>query len=378
MRKAITILGSTGSIGTQALDVIRENRDRFRVVGLSCGQNIALLREQIREFSPEIVGVSEETDAKDLRLEFPKLEVVSGANGLNELAIRRTDMVLVAIVGTTSLMPTYLAIDAGYDIGLACKEVLVSAGDIIMAHATKKQVAMLPVDSEHAALKQCLSLVNGDISQVERVTITASGGPFREWATADLSNVTPELALKHPNWDMGGKITIDSSTMMNKGLEVIEAHYLFDLDFDDIDAVIHPQSIIHALAEFKDGNVVSHMGLPDMRYPIQYAMSYPEKYPSNWPRMRLTELGALTFEPVDFGKFRLFKVALDAGRAGGVAPAVMNAANEVAVGRFLRREIGYLDIIREVENALERFSDRNVSSIQDIVALDAEVKRSII
>lgn len=377
MGKALTILGSTGSIGTQALDVVREHPDQFHIVGLSCGRNITLLTQQIHEFTPQMVCVTNETDASELRAEFPTLEVVFGPAGLDELACLDADMLLVAIVGTTALMPTYKAIANGTTIGLACKEVLVSAGDIIMGLAREKGVPILPVDSEHAALKQCLSVVNEDYAQVDKVTLTASGGPFRTWDKAQLSTVIPAQALKHPNWDMGGKITIDSATMMNKGLEIIEAHFLFNLPYDKIEAVIHPQSIVHALAEFKDGNVMAHMGLPDMRFPIQYAMSYPEKHSATWPRMNLAEMSDLTFEPVDYGKFSLFKLALDAGRAGGVSPAVMNAANEVAVGQFLKNEIGFLDITSRVEAALTEFGSRHAITIDDIVALDNEVKSQV-
>lgn len=380
--KSVSILGSTGSIGCQSLEVIRAFPERFRLVGLSAGSNIILLQEQVLIFRPQIICVLTQGDAERMR-DFCSAhslltQVVWGDSGLLELSVfGDPDLLVVAIVGTAALMPTVHAIRQGISIGLACKEILVAAGDYVMALAREKGVSILPIDSEHAAIKQCLAGILEDEKQVSKLVLTASGGPFWNRSLETFSDITRGEALQHPNWTMGSKITIDSATMMNKGLEVIEAHHLFGIDYDRLDVIIHPTSIVHSLVEFSDGTFLAQMGLPDMRFPIQYVLTYPEKLPNPWPKMQLSELKVLAFHAPDFEKFPLLQMAFDAGRQGGAAPLVMNAANEVAVRLFLDEKIKFLDIANLVRDTVARLGQEQCPSFEDIVALDHRVREEV-
>ena len=353
MRK-ITILGSTGSIGTQTLDVVRENKD-ITVVGISAGKNIRLLEQQIREFSPRLAVVWDEEDARALQETVRDLsvKVAWGMEGLLELAsMEEADLMVTAIVGMIGLRPTIAAIQAGKDIALANKETLVTAGHLIMPLAREKGVSILPVDSEHSAIFQAL---HGEKkAQVRKLLITASGGPFRGRSKKELEQVTPADALKHPNWDMGQKITIDSATLVNKGLEVMEARWLFDVDLDQIQVVIQPQSVIHSMVEFCDGAVMAQLGTPDMRLPIQYALYYPDRRPLPGDRLDFWKMHELTFERPDTDTFRGLPLAMEAARAGGTMATVFNAANERAVAKFLKEEIRFLDIYEIIGETMAR------------------------
>lgn len=379
--RVISVLGSTGSIGTQTLKVIKDNPEDFRAVALTCGSNIDLLYEQILEFKPEAVSVYDPDKAlilaKRLREEHPELsvDVYSGEEGDVVCAtLPQADTVLGAIVGFAGLKPVYEAIMAGKDIALANKETLVAGGDIVMPLVKEKGVELLPVDSEHCAIWQCLWGEKKD--NLDRILITASGGPFRGYSREDLESVTVERALKHPTWTMGGKITIDSSTMMNKGLEVIEASHLFGVDVDRIDVVVHPQSVIHSMIRLKDGSVLAQMGKPSMILPIMVALYYPDRGD------RLLEefdpfdpkCCNLTFEKCDTSVFGLLDLAYEAGRARGILPAVMNAANEAAVGAFLQGRIGFLDIEKTVRAVYARYEDKNNReySVDDILCISRE------
>lgn len=352
MKQRIAVLGSTGSIGQNTLSVVREHRDRFEVIGLAAGSNVQEILRQIREFSPRIVSMASPEAADLVRREAgPEVRVVVGEEGVVEVASHpEVSTVVSAMVGSRGLRPTLAAIRAGKTIALANKETLVMAGAIVMREAKKAGVSILPVDSEHSAIFQCL---NGErVADVCRIILTASGGAFRDLPREALGSVTREQALTHPNWSMGAKVTIDSATMMNKGLEVIEAHWLFDMPYDRIDVVIHPESIIHSMVEFQDGSVMAQLGVPDMRVPIQYALSHPERLPLNIRPLDLITIGALHFRPADFARYPCLKMAYEAGRAGGTMPAVLNAANEVAVERFLAGEIPFLAIEEVIERVL--------------------------
>jgi 1-deoxy-D-xylulose-5-phosphate reductoisomerase len=369
--KNLVILGSTGSIGVNALDIVADHPDKYRVVALTAGNNIDLLHEQIRSFRPEIVAVLSESQARDLRHRLGPQgpEVLSGVQGLVFCATHdAADMVVSAIVGAAGLVPTMAAIEACKDVALANKETLVCAGSLVMSRALEKEVRIFPVDSEHSAIFQ--SLEGHRRHDVRRLILTASGGPFRNRSLAELSQVTPGDALNHPNWEMGRKVTIDSATMMNKGLEVIEAHWLFDLPAERIDVHIHPQSIVHSMVEYIDGAVIAQMGVPDMRTPIAYALSYPERLPLKIPALDLCELGKLTFEKPDQQKFPCLKLAYDALREGGSAPAVLNAANEVAVEAFLKGEISFLNISRIITSVLELPREDGIEHIDDVLRVD--------
>ena len=353
MRK-ITILGSTGSIGTQTLDVVRENKD-ITVVGISAGKNIRLLEQQIREFSPRLAVLWDEEDARALQETVRDLsvKVAWGMEGLLELAsMEEADLMVTAIVGMIGLRPTIAAIQAGKDIALANKETLVTAGHLIMPLAREKGVSILPVDSEHSAIFQALH--GGKKAQVRKLLITASGGPFRGRSKKELEQVTPADALKHPNWDMGQKITIDSATLVNKGLEVMEARWLFDVDLDQIQVVVQPQSVIHSMVEFCDGAVMAQLGTPDMRLPIQYALYYPDRRPLPGDRLDFWKMHELTFERPDTDTFRGLPLAMEAARAGGTMATVFNAANERAVAKFLKEEIRFLDIYEIIGETMAR------------------------
>src|SRR5574344_332285 len=383
--RTLSILGSTGAIGTQTLEVCRRNPDDFKVEGLACGADTDTLYEQIVEFMPRVVSVADSVAAKALSSRLKKenigTEVLCGEEGSIAVAsLPECDTCVGAIVGLAGMMPVYRAILAGKDIALANKETLVAGGDVIMPLIKQSGVALLPVDSEHCAIWQCLW--GEKRSNLDRILITASGGPFRGRKRSELMNVSGEKALAHPTWKMGGKITIDSSTMMNKGLEVIEAHHLFDIDVDRIDIVVHPQSVIHSMIRLCDGSVLGQMGKPSMILPIMVALYYPERGP------RLLEefdpfcekCNNLTFERCDGDVFGLVPLAYKAGRAGGILPAVMNAANEVAVHAFLDGKIGFLDIEKSVKSVYSEFEDTNLywkshsMTIEDIIACDKEAR----
>lgn len=373
--KKIAILGSTGSIGTQTLDVIRHQREHFVVTALSAGTNSELVIEQAREFRPSIVSVATKELAADVAPSLPAgTRIVYGDEGLIEVAAgTEADMVVTAIMGSRGLPATLAAIAAGKTIGLANKETLVTAGHIVMARAKEQEVPIIPIDSEHSAIYQCL---NGEArSGVHSITLTASGGSFRDRTRAELEGVTVEEALSHPNWSMGAKITIDSATMVNKGLEVIEARWLFDLTYDQIGVLIHPESIIHSYVEFVDRGIVAQLGMPDMRVPIQYALTYPERYGTPTERLNLAKIGRLNFREMDYDRYPCLRMAFDCGRLGKSAPAVYNAANEVAVDRFLKGEIAFLDIERVLETVLERHDIIEINDLESIADTDGWARR---
>ena len=368
MKKKITILGSSGTIGTQTLDVVRENGD-LEVVGLGAGKNTELLEQQIREFSPRLAVVWDEKDALSLRESVRDLDVkiLSGMDGLLELArMEESELMVTAIVGMIGLRPTMAAIEAGKDIALANKETLVTAGQLIMPLAAKNHVSILPVDSEHSAIFQALH--GEDPRQVSKLLITASGGPFRGMTRKELAGVTPKDALRHPNWDMGQKITIDSATLVNKGLEVMEARWLFDVELDRIQVVVQPQSVIHSMVEFCDGAVMAQLGTPDMRLPIQYALYYPERRPLSGDRVDFWQLKELTFEKPDTDTFRGLSLAMDAAREGGTMAVVFNAANERAVAKFLKDKIRFLDIYEIIEEAMNHHRVLKNPGLDEILA----------
>ena len=374
--RGIAVLGSTGSIGTQALDVIRGQRDALHVEVLSAHNNADLLVKQALEFKPNVVVIGNDDKWKQVNdaLFDLGIKVYSGGEALEQVVeTDGIDMVLTAMVGAAGLKPTMRAIQAGKHIALANKETLVVAGELVMAAARQRGVDIHPVDSEHSAIYQCLA---GEVhNPIEKVILTASGGPFRGRDLASLEGVTKADALKHPNWDMGAKITIDSASLMNKGLEVIEAKWLFDVDPDQIDVVVHPQSIVHSCVQFTDGSIKAQLGLPDMKLPIQYALTYPRRLANEFPRFSFMDYPELTFEQPDDKTFRNLALAFEALRTGGNAPAVLNAANEVAVARFLRDELTFLDLPRVVEHALERVTPLSKPSLDDLVASDAEARR---
>ena len=369
--KKIAILGSTGSIGTQTLEVVRENKD-IEVLALAAGNNITLLEQQIREFHPRLVGVWAEEKAEELksRIRDTGTKVVSGMDGLLEIAqIEGSEILVTAIVGMIGIRPTIAAIEAGKDIALANKETLVTAGHIIMPLAKKMGVKILPVDSEHSAIFQ--SLQGSRRSEVKKILLTASGGPFRGKKQEDLLNIRVEDALKHPNWAMGRKITIDSSTMVNKGLEVMEAKWLFNVDIDDVQVVVQPQSVIHSMVEFVDGAVIAQLGTPDMKLPIQYALYYPERRYLPGDRVDFRKIGHLDFEEPDMDTFYGLELAYEAGRTGGTLPTVFNAANELAVSQFLNREIKYLEIIEIIEDCMRAHKTIENPTVEQILETEA-------
>ena len=353
-KKRIAVLGSTGSIGTQTLEVVRSNAQELEVVALAAGTSVRKMEEQIREFHPKVACMWNEEASRELKDLVADLEVkvVCGMEGLLEIAtLPEADVVLTAVVGMIGIRPTITAIEAGKDIALANKETLVTAGHIIMPLAKKHGVKILPVDSEHSAIFQSL---NGEPkNKVEKILLTASGGPFRGWTREQMKNIQVENALKHPNWSMGRKITIDSSTMVNKGLEVMEAKWLFDVELDQVQVVVHPQSIIHSMVQYVDGAIIAQLGTPDMKLPIQYALFYPDRRPMNGKRVDFFELGSITFEKPDPENFEGLALAYQAARTGGSLPTVFNAANEKAVALFLDRKIGYLEITDLIRGAME-------------------------
>ena len=368
--KKIAILGSTGSIGTQTLDVVRANDD-LEIVGLSAGNNIDKLEEQIREFHPRLAAVWNEDAARDLGVQDLDVKIVSSMDGLLELArMEEADILVTAIVGMIGIRPTMEAIRAGKDIALANKETLVTAGHLIMPLARKMNVQILPVDSEHSAVFQA---IHGEKKeQIHKLLITASGGPFRGRKTAELRKVTLEDTLKHPNWVMGQKITVDSATLVNKGLEVMEARWLFDVDLDHIQVVVQPQSIIHSMVEFEDGAVIAQLGTPDMRLPIQYALCYPDRRYLAGDRLDFRTLKQITFEEPDMETFQGLPMAIEAARKGGSMPTVFNAANELAVKKFLQRKIGFLDIYDIIGQSMERHTLVREPDLDQILEIEKE------
>lgn len=369
--KKIAILGSTGSIGTQTLDVIRAHSDELEVVALAAGSNKERLKEQIREFHPELVSLSDEKKAQELKEELAgeAVEVVCGMDGLIEVAgLDSADVVVTAVVGMMGILPTMEAIRKGKDIALANKETLVTAGHLIIPMAREYGVSILPVDSEHSAIFQCLQ---GEPKKaLDKILLTASGGPFRGKSAEFLETVTLEDALNHPNWSMGPKITIDSSTMVNKGLEVMEAKWLFGVDYSQIEVVIQPQSIIHSMVQYIDGAVIAQLGTPDMRVPIEYALFYPERRSLPGDRLDFSKLSQITFEKPDYKVFRGLSLAIEAGKTGGTMPTVFNAANERAVAKFLKGEIKYTDIVRSIEKCMDAHKVSAHPDLEEILATE--------
>ena len=376
-KKKIAILGSTGSIGTQTLEVVRANGD-LEVVALAAGSNVELMEKQIREFGPKLAGMWTEEAAKELKARIRDLEVkvVWGMEGLLEIAVfQEAEVLVTAIVGMIGIRPTIAAIEAGKDIALANKETLVCAGHIIMPLAARCGVSILPVDSEHSAIFQSL---NGEPKErIEKILLTASGGPFRGRTRAELAGMRVEDALKHPNWAMGQKITIDSSTLVNKGLEVMEAKWLFDVDLDQIQVVVHPQSIIHSAVQYVDGAIIAQLGTPDMKLPIQYALYYPDRRPMDGKRVDFFELARITFEKPDMDTFVGLQLAYRAARTGGSMPTVFNAANEKAVGLFLHREISYLQITEYIEACMDAHKTIADPTVEQILEAEQEAYENI-
>jgi len=369
--KRISILGSTGSIGRSTLAVIEKFPERFKVVALAAGNNIDLLEKQVRQFRPLIVSVAGETQAAILKKRCHDIDVrfFSGIEGMIQVAAAdQTNVTVSAIVGTAGLVPTMAAIQAGKDIALANKEVLVTAGELVMTECRAQGTRILPVDSEHSAIFQCLH--SGTSKDIKRIILTASGGPFRAYSKKDLRSVTLAQALKHPNWNMGRKITIDSATLMNKGLEVIEARWLFGVSPEKISVLVHPQSIIHSMVEYQDGAVVAQLGMPDMKGPIAYALSYPERLTDVSPPLDLAAVGTLTFEEPDLERFSCLAYAYDALRAGGSMPAVLSAANEVAVKYFLEEKIGYGDIAPVIRATMDAHKVSPLKNVEDALKAD--------
>lgn len=380
--KAITLIGSTGSIGTQTLDIVSEHPDKFRIVGLGAGRNVELFAAQIRQFRPQIAAISAADKLPELQEAikdvYPQPILLAGETGVIEVArYGDAQTVVTGIVGCAGLLPTIAAIEAGKDIALANKETIIAGAPVVLPLVEKHGVKLLPADSEHSAIFQCLQGVPQ--GGLRKILLTASGGAFRDWPVEKLPTVKVADAIKHPNWSMGRKITVDSATLMNKGLEVIEAHYLFGMDYDDIEIVIHPQSIIHSLIELQDTSVLAQLGWPDMRLPLLYAMSWPERIYTNWERLNLVKSGDLTFREPDHQKYPCMGLAYAAGRAGGSMPAVLNAANEQAVALFLDEKIGYLDIARCIEFVCDRHQNDNKQnlSLDDILAADQWARQEV-
>lgn len=375
--KNISILGSTGSIGTQTLDIVRANND-LNVVAIAAGSNVTKLEEQIREFHPELVCIFNEQAAKQLKIAVADLnvKVVTGMDGLIQAAtIDKAEIVVTAFVGMIGIRPTLEAIKAGKDIALANKETLVTAGHLVMKAAKDNNVKILPVDSEHSAIFQSLNGENP--KEIDKILLTASGGPFRGWTREQMKNVQVEDALKHPNWTMGQKITIDSSTMVNKGLEVIEAKWLFDVSMDDVQVVVQPQSLIHSMVQFKDGGIMAQLGTPDMRLPIQYALYYPERRFLDGERVDFGKIAKITFEDPDLDNFTGLAMAYKAGKLGGSMPTVFNAANEKAVAKFLNRKIGFLEITDIIEYCMGNHKIVENPTVEEILDIEQSVYEMI-
>ncbi len=375
--KKVTILGSTGSIGTQALDVIGRNREQFQIETLACGQNTELLEQQIQKFSPKQAVTELEQDACRLAKAYPKVDFLWGEKGLLAAAEDDSQILLNSLVGIRGLVPTYHAIQSGKDIALANKETLVAGGELIMKAVQEKGARMLPVDSEHSAIFQCLQGNQG--KKIRKILLTASGGPFRGFSRQQLADVTLAQALHHPKWSMGKKITIDSATMMNKGLEVIEARWLFDVSLSDIQILVHPQSIMHSAVEFEDGSVIAQMGSADMRIPISVALGYPQRIPDAGKRINFFEEGAnLSFEEPDTEVFGCINLAYEASKAGGSYPVVLNAANEVMVDKFLKGQIVFLDIEKNIQKILDDHTPTYNLGLNEIINIDKEIRKEVL
>ena len=377
--KKISILGSTGSIGTQTLDVIRKNPSDFEAVAISANSNVKMILEQIEEFKPKYAVMYEESKAEELKNLLPKectTEVLSGMEGLKKISsLDEIDIVLTAVVGMIGLVPTMCAIESKKDIALANKETLVTAGELVMKAAKENGVKILPVDSEHSAVFQSL---NGENNRdVEKIILTASGGQFRGKKKEDLINITKNEALKHPNWDMGRKISIDSSTLMNKGLEVIEAKWLFGVEAEDIDVVVHPQSIVHSMVQYRDSSVIAQLGCPDMRLPIQYALTYPDRMETDFERLDFRKASQLTFEETDLETFPCLKLAYECLKAGGTYCAVLNAANEIVVNEFLEDRIGFYDIPKYIKMALDAHESIENATLEQILKIDLDTREYV-
>lgn len=365
----IVILGSTGSIGRQALEVVDMHPQEFEVVGLSARDEFSLFNEQIKRYGPQAVAIGDENGYRQLKSTAPQCQIAYGLEGLCELAaLPEADMILVALSGAIGIQPTLTAINAGKRVALANKETLVAAGDLVMEKVRQQGVLMIPVDSEHSAIFQCLA---GEEKHLHKIWLTASGGPFREFSSAELEKVTVEMALKHPNWAMGPKITVDSATLMNKGLEVIEAHHLFGVDYDSIEVLVQRESLIHSMVELKDGSFLAHLGVADMRIPIQYALTYPQRIESPAASLDFKNLGAIHFAAPDTNKFPALQLAYEAGKLGGSMPAVLNAANEVAVNAFLAQQTGFTSIAILVEKVMKEHVNIKEPSLEDILQADA-------
>jgi 1-deoxy-D-xylulose-5-phosphate reductoisomerase len=376
--KNVAILGSTGSIGTSSLEVIQANPERYRVIALAAGRNMELLLKQIETFRPVAAALVEEDLSRILRNRIPKhvaTKVFSGTQGFVHLAtLPEVDTVVSAMVGAVGLVPSYAAIEAGKELALANKETMVMAGSLVMSKVSERQGAILPIDSEHSAILQ--SLRGHRREDLRRVILTASGGPFRDRTLKELQGATAQEALRHPTWKMGRKISIDSATLMNKGLESIEAKWLFDLKMDQIGILVHPQSVVHSMVEYRDGSVIAQMGVPDMKTPIAYALSYPNHHDSDLPPLRLDEIGTLSFEKPDMKRFKCLELALAAGNLGGSMPAVMNGANEIAVESFLKGDIGFLDIPVLIEKTMTEHEVFPLDSIQSVLEADEWARRT--
>ncbi|MBC1786557.1 1-deoxy-D-xylulose-5-phosphate reductoisomerase [Listeria seeligeri] len=372
--KKIILLGATGSIGTQTLTIVRENPDKFQLVALSFGRNMERGRAIIQEFKPKMVAVWHTRDKVTLQAEFPDLKVFNGLEGLREVATYSDgDILLNAVMGSVGLLPTLDAIEAGKTIAIANKETLVTAGHLVMNAAREKNISLLPVDSEHSAILQALNGENPE--KIKKIILTASGGSFRDKTREQLSEVTVKEALKHPNWNMGNKLTIDSATMFNKGLEVMEAHWLFGVSYDEIEVVIQRESIVHSMVQFVDGSIMAQLGTPDMRIPIQYALTAPDRFHIPFENeFRITDFSALHFEKVDYERFPALKLAYNAGKIGGTMPTVLNAANEIAVAGFLNGQVAFYNLEALVENAMNRHSSISNPDLDTILQVDKETR----
>ncbi|ARD49328.1 1-deoxy-D-xylulose-5-phosphate reductoisomerase [Sporosarcina sp. P33] len=375
--KKINLLGATGSIGTQTLSIIAAHPEQFTLTAMSAGRNIQKVREIIAKFHPKLVSVLEKEDAVRLQNEFPEVTIVHGDEGLIEAAAGvEADILLNSVIGSVGLRPTLAAIEAGMTIAIANKETLVAAGDLVVEAAKRHNVPLVPVDSEHSALFQSLNGENP--KRITSLILTASGGSFRDYTRAQLQNVTVEQALAHPNWSMGNKLTIDSATMMNKGLEVIEAHHLFAMPYDQIECLLHKESIIHSMVEFEDTSVMAQLGSPDMRVPIQYALTYPDRIPmADAKRLRLDEIGKLHFEKMDYDRFKALSFAYDAGREGGTMPTAMNAANEVAVQLFMEGHISFMQIEEIIEQMMNQHQTIQKPNLEEILETDRITRKKV-
>ncbi|MBD22406.1 MAG: 1-deoxy-D-xylulose-5-phosphate reductoisomerase [Alphaproteobacteria bacterium] len=375
MKKKVTIFGSTGSIGLSTLDIINQHNDKYEIVGLSINNNYKKLLEQVSKFKPKIVSIKDSMSFEKFKNKntLKNLKILNGNDSFDDILDYETDIVVAAITGSAGLLPVVGAVKRGITIALANKESLVCSGSLVTSLAKKNGSMILPVDSEHNAIYQVLDLKNKN--NVSKLILTASGGPFLNKKLDDLENITPEEAIKHPNWSMGKKISVDSATMMNKGLELIEAHYLFDMPHEKIDIVVHPESIIHSCVEYSDGSILSQMGNPDMRTPISYTLAYPDRIPTHVEKLKLSEIKKLTFFEPDFNKFPCLELAYTSLKIKKSAPTVLNAANEIAVDAFLNRKIAFLSIHKIVEKTLNKASISNINSIKDVVEIDTESRR---